>query len=194
MTHILIVDKQGTPRDWSCEQTAACYYARGKVLWETGSPIKTFTGGRDKNGEISSITVSSIIGVSGPIFGDEFYNRETIYADRAILYARDKGICCYCFEQFKDHQLTIDHVMPRSRGGRNTWQNVVTSCKLCNVQKSDRTPQEAGMEMAYIPYSPSIFDKMLLKNRKILADQMEYLLARTSKNYKNREEHFKCLN
>jgi hypothetical protein len=188
VTQVLVVDKQGTPRDWADEQTGCCYYARGKVLWEVGSPIKTFTGGKNENGDTSSITVSSIIGVSGPIFGNEFYNRETIYADRAILYARDMHLCAYCGEEFKDFQLTIDHVLPRSRGGKNTWVNTVSACKPCNVEKSDRTPEEAHMPLLYVPYAPSVFDKMLLKNRKILVDQMQFLLARTSKSYRARHK------
>ena len=190
MSHILIVDKNGTPRDWSSTETACCYYARDKVLWEIGQPIKTFTGGKNCDGETSSITVSSIIGVSGPIFGNEFYNRETIYADRSILYSRDHHICAYCVEEFKDNALTIDHVLPRSRGGKNTWVNTVTACKPCNVRKADRTPEEAHMPLAYIPYAPTPFDKMLLQNRKILVDQMEYLMSRASKNLKARKLQF----
>jgi len=190
MTDILVVDRNGTPRDWADEMTGVCYYARDKILWETGTPVKTFTGGKNKDGEISSITVHSIIGVSGPIFGDEFYNRETIYADRAILYARDAHLCSYCFEEFKDHQLTIDHIIPRSRGGRNIWTNTTTSCKPCNVRKGARTPEEAGMPLLFVPFAPTPFDKMILTNRKILADQMEYLMCRASKNLKARKLQF----
>jgi hypothetical protein len=190
MTDILIVDKQGTPRDWVDVYAGVCYYARDKVVWEIGTPVKTFTGGKNEHGETSSVTVMSILGVSGPIFGDDFYNRETIYADRAILYSRDMHICAYCAEEFKDHQLTIDHVLPRSRGGKNTWVNTVSSCKPCNTRKAARTPEEAKMPLAYVPYAPSIFDKMILKNRKILADQMDYLMARASKNLKARQLQF----
>ncbi len=190
MTDILIVDRQGQPRDWADEMTACCYYSRNKVIWEIGQEVKTFTGGKNKDGEISSITVSSIVGVSGPIFGDEFYNRETVYADRAILYSRDLHICGYCGEEYKDSQLTIDHVLPRSRGGKNFWTNTVSSCKPCNVKKADRTPEEAKMPLLYVPYAPSRFDKMILKNRKILADQMEFLASRASKNYKARQLQF----
>jgi 5-methylcytosine-specific restriction endonuclease McrA len=178
MNSILVVDKQGTPRDWADEQTGCCYYARGKVLWEIGQPIKTFTGGKNIDGETSSITVSSIIGVSGPIFGNEFYTRETIYADRHILYARDRHLCAYCGTEFKDHQLTIDHVLPRSKGGKNTWVNTVSACKPCNVEKADRTPEQAKMHLLFVPYAPNVFEKMILKNRKILQDQMDFLISR----------------
>lgn len=178
---VLIVDKQGTPRDWADVQTGACYYARGKVIWELGSPIKTFTGGHNKDGEVSEIIVSSILGVTGPIFGKEFYERETIYAERMILYSRDRHLCAYCGDVFKDHHLTIDHVLPRSRGGKNTWVNTVTACKPCNVSKGNKTPEEARMHLLYVPYAPSIFEKMILRNRKILADQMDFLVTRVPK-------------
>jgi hypothetical protein len=178
---VLVVDKIGVPRDWADVQTGACYYARGKVLAEFGSPIKTFFGGHDKDGNVSEITVSSIISVTGPLLGKEFYERETIFADRPILYARDRFLCAYCGHQFKDHRLTIDHVMPRSRGGKNTWVNTVSACKPCNVRKADRTPEEAGMHLLYVPYAPNVFEKMILRNRKILQDQMDFLIARVPK-------------
>lgn len=175
---ILITDKQGTPRAWANAQVAACYYAREKVIWELGSHVKTFYGGRDKNGDTSQIDIMSILGVDGPIFGKKFYERETIYAERMILYSRDRHMCAYCGDIFKAHALTIDHVTPKSRGGKNTWVNTVTSCKPCNVHKADRTPEEAHMPLLYLPYAPNMFEKMILKNRNILGDQMEYLISR----------------
>ena len=193
-TDILITDKQGTPRAWSDLMTAACYYARDKVVWEVGSHVHTFIGGKNEHGEVSQIDVHSILGVSGPIFGKEFYERETVYAERSILYKRDHEICAYCGNLFSPRQLTIDHVLPRSRGGKNTWTNTVTACKPCNVRKADRTPEEAKMHLLYLPYSPSIFDKMILQNRNILADQMDFLMVRASKNLKTRFDQIKCLN
>ena len=194
MNDVLIVDKQGTPRDWASPETGACYHARGKVIWEIGSKIATFRGGHDKNGDQSIIEVSSILGVSGPIFGDEFYSRETVYADRAVLYKRDRHICAYCGEQFTDRHLTIDHVLPKSRGGKNTWVNTVSACKPCNSAKADRTPEEAKMHLLYVPYAPNLFEKMLLKNRTILADQMDYLMARVPKTSRAWLDYKKDLN
>lgn len=182
MALILITDSSGTPRDWADLETAACYYAREKVLWEVGEVVHTFMGGLNKDGEQSEITVSSILGVSGPLFGKEFYSRETIYADRMILYARDRYMCAYCGDDFEARTLTIDHVLPKSKGGKNTWVNCVTACKSCNHRKGNRTPEEARMQLLYVPYAPSIFEKMILKNRKILADQMEFLKHRVPKN------------
>jgi len=178
---VLLVDKSGNARDWTDLQEAACYHPRGKVICDLGTPLHTYTGGRNHTGEISTIIVSSIMMVSGPVFGNDFYTRETIYAERDILYARDLFTCCYCGIQFPYHQLTIDHVTPKAHGGRHTWVNTVTACKSCNHGKRDRTPEQARMPLLYVPYAPSLQEKLLLKNHKIKADQMAYLLANIPK-------------
>jgi len=72
--------------------------------------------------------------------------------------------------------LTRDHVMPVSKGGRDTWVNVVTACWSCNVRKGSRTPQQAGMPLLAVPYRPSWVEHLILSNRNILADQMEFLV------------------
>lgn len=73
---------------------------------------------------------------------------------RRNLYKRDSYTCQYCMEGFAPGELTIDHVVPRSRGGTNSWTNCVTSCKDCNYKKSDRTPQESGMLLSKKPKMP----------------------------------------
>ena len=190
MSLILVTDSAGTPREWADLETACAYYAKKKVLWEVGVNVKEFTGGRNKFGEISKIAISSIIGVTGPIFGREFHEKESKHTDRAILYSRDHYLCAYCGDQFSFSNLTIDHVMPKSRGGKNIWMNTVTACRECNHRKGCKTPEEAKMHLLYVPYIPTRHEKILLRNRKILADQMEFLLARipkTSRVWTNKE-------
>jgi CRISPR/Cas system Type II protein with McrA/HNH and RuvC-like nuclease domain len=174
---VLVVDKGGMPKDWVNYEIAACYYAKEKVLWELGTKIKSMFGGHNSNGDQSRIDISSIIGVSGPILGDKFYTSQTVYADRMTLYARDRNLCAYCGVQSDNFKLTIDHVLPKSRGGTNHWTNCVTACRPCNHRKGWRTPEEAKMHLLYVPYAPTVHERILLKNRKVLADQMEYLLA-----------------
>jgi 5-methylcytosine-specific restriction endonuclease McrA len=70
---------------------------------------------------------------------------------RKNLYARDNYTCQYCGEEFAAKDLTLDHVMPKSRGGMSRWENLVTCCKPCNHRKGDRTPEEAGMVLLRIP-------------------------------------------
>ena len=181
MSLVLITDSAGTPKDWVNYEVAACYYARDKVLWQHGDVLKTFNGGYNSSGNQSHIEISSIIGVSGPIFGHAFYMRETIFADRYTLYARDRYTCAYCGNCLEGKTLTIDHVVPKSRGGKNTWVNCVAACKPCNLRKRARTPEEAKMPLLYVPYAPNQFEKMILKNRKILADQMDFLISKVPK-------------
>jgi len=71
---------------------------------------------------------------------------------RRNLFQRDGHRCQYCGTAREP--LTIDHVLPRSRGGRDTWDNVTTACLPCNVRKGNRTPREAGMPLLRQPHRP----------------------------------------
>ncbi len=71
--------------------------------------------------------------------------------NRREVLRRDKHACQYCGSTKK---LTLDHVIPRSKGGKHTWDNVVTACERCNSQKGDRTPQQAGMILHTKPKAP----------------------------------------
>ncbi len=73
---------------------------------------------------------------------------------RKALYRRDGYQCQYCGKGFSPDELTIDHVLPKSRGGRLTWENSVTCCVACNQRKRDRTPSEAGMSVLNVPCAP----------------------------------------
>lgn len=68
---------------------------------------------------------------------------------RGVLI-RDNGQCAYC----GDHANTVDHVQPRSKGGKSTWMNLVAACRSCNNRKRDRTPEEAGLKLRVTPYAP----------------------------------------
>jgi len=70
---------------------------------------------------------------------------------RAGVLARDGQRCGYC----DGHATTVDHVLPRSRGGRNTWLNTIAACGGCNQRKGDRTPAEAGMRLRFEATTPS---------------------------------------
>jgi hypothetical protein len=72
--------------------------------------------------------------------------------------------------------LSRDHVVPVSHGGRDSWTNSVTACKKCNIRKANRTPEQAGMPLIYVPYVPNRHEQFILRNRRILADQMDICL------------------
>jgi 5-methylcytosine-specific restriction endonuclease McrA len=71
---------------------------------------------------------------------------------RRDVFLRDRFTCQYCGKQTKD--LTLDHVLPRHRGGQHTWENIVAACKHCNHKKAGRTPQEARMQLLKEPQRP----------------------------------------
>jgi 5-methylcytosine-specific restriction endonuclease McrA len=80
---------------------------------------------------------------------------------RGVLI-RDRETCQYCGDQPGRQQLTIDHVVPRSRGGETTWTNVVTACRDCNHRKGGRTPDEARMPLMTVPRQPQYIAFALL--------------------------------
>jgi 5-methylcytosine-specific restriction endonuclease McrA len=79
----------------------------------------------------------------------------TMRLNRRNLLARDEHRCQYCGQSLPASQLSLDHVLPRSRGGQTTWENVVASCVKCNTKKGSRTPQEARMQLITKPSRPS---------------------------------------
>lgn len=70
------------------------------------------------------------------------------------LIIRDNRTCAYCGKQFKRSDLNIDHIIPRSQGGKTAWLNCITSCFPCNSKKRNRTPEEAGMPLLFLPSVP----------------------------------------
>lgn len=90
--------------------------------------------------------------------------RFNLPVSRRTVLSRDNYTCQYCGAQPGKDQLTIDHVLPRSRGGGHAWENVTTACGPCNRRKGDRTPEEAGMPLARAPYRPRYIAVTLLSN------------------------------
>lgn len=77
---------------------------------------------------------------------------------RFNVYLRDQWRCQYCSADFHTNELTFDHVIPRSRGGRTTWSNIVAACHSCNIRKGDKTCVESGMHPLSSPRQPTIFE------------------------------------
>lgn len=179
---ILKLDAAGLPQEWIEAEEAISYYATNMVLFELGSTVVTFHGGYNRFTEKQSeISASSIIAIKGG-----FHKREEFKAPRLTNYAlfeRDRYVCAYCGGIFKSEKLSRDHVTPKCQGGQDIWTNVVTSCKSCNSVKGGRTVEQARMSLLYMPYTPDIYENFILKRgtKKILADQMEYLLHKVNK-------------
>ena len=80
--------------------------------------------------------------------------RATVRLTRRNVFLRDGHTCQYCSRRAAPRDLNLDHVMPRSRGGPMTWENVVCSCRVCNLRKGGRTPAEASMRLLRKPIRP----------------------------------------
>jgi 5-methylcytosine-specific restriction endonuclease McrA len=80
--------------------------------------------------------------------------RQRVKFNRRNLFARDGNRCQYCGKKFATDALSLDHVVPRVRGGKATWDNIVCACLRCNVRKGGRTPREAGMKLVKEPIAP----------------------------------------
>lgn len=176
---ILQLDKGGNPQQWITHEKAAYYYTKGLVLWTIPAQDFTLWGGHSRiTGTRSSLTMDTIIAVNGEITKKQMEIQNRIPLTNRTLFRRDCNVCAYCGHNFANGQLSRDHIHPTSKGGENTWMNVVTACNSCNKRKDDRTPEEANMELLYVPYVPNRAEYLLLLNRRVLTDQMEFLLSK----------------
>ena len=183
MTRILALDISGTPFRWLEPRDAVHYYATNKVAWELGSEALVYRGGTGRSGLRSLISARPVIALAKSEAMVKWARAVLPLGDRNdILFKRDRYLCAYCARVYPRSELTRDHVLPKSRGGRDVWENVVTACKPCNhLGKRNRTPEEANMPLVYLPYAPCRYEHFILSGRDILTDQMDYLLAKVSR-------------
>ena len=87
---------------------------------------------------------------------------KTFKVNRNRIYKRDNYECAYCGSK---KQLTIDHIIPKSRGGKNTWNNLISSCLSCNLKKGDRTTDEAGMPLRFSAKVPNLLSSDLYTSK-----------------------------
>ncbi|QEA11748.1 HNH endonuclease [Comamonas flocculans] len=173
---VLKLSARGLPQSWITPEQAVTHYAAGDVRWELGSRVALFRGGHNaRTGRQSRIEVSSIIGTRGVPDINPFELQPSL--TNAKLFQRDRNLCAYCGGHFKDEDLTREHIVPVASRGPNHWMNVVTACRACNHRKASRTPEQAHMPLLYAPYVPSLWEDFILRNRRILADQMDFLMA-----------------
>lgn len=177
---MLALDAHGRALDWLRWEDAVTLYARDAVAWTMGDPCLVVRGGTCRaTGERSRMQLHPIIAARGHLPARAL--DPTPALSNAALFARDQNLCLYCGREFHRSALTRDHVRPVSRGGRDTWENVVSACFHCNSRKGNRTPAQAGMPLLAVPYPPSWVEHLILSNRHILADQMAFLRAQLPK-------------
>ncbi len=176
---VLRTDASGLPLEWIGYQEAVRLYCLDQVAYTCGTLLYRIRGGINaRSGRRSVIEVNSIIATYS--HGPQSKNHRPDYTpplSNRTLFRRDNYLCLYCGERFLHRDLSRDHVTPLSLGGLDRWNNVVTACKRCNNHKAGRTPEQAGMELLAIPFTPTHAEYIYLQGRKILSDQMEFLRA-----------------
>lgn len=184
MVQILALDVGGVPMSWLTPQEAVHKIASDEVAWSIGNPIVVFRGGINRMTGVQSVIESPpIIAVTGSEIFAKKAKAHLPLTKNEMLFERDLNTCAYCGDVFSHRMLSHDHIVPKSKWpkgkpGLNDWMNAVTACKRCNQKKDNRTPEEAGMQLLYVPYRPCRYETFLLMGRRILADQMEYLRAK----------------
>lgn len=176
-TQILALDQQGQPHRWISPELAITYHAKNLVAWQLGDESHVrFRGGENRiTGIQSQIITAPIIAVKGESAAmGKRMNRIPTLTNRE-LFARDRYTCAYCGKIFSEAKLTRDHVVPVSRNGLDVWTNVVSACEHDNHKKDNKLLEEVGMELLYVPYTPNRAEHLILKGRRILPVQAEYL-------------------
>ncbi len=82
-------------------------------------------------------------------------NQKSLRFNKTNIFLRDKGRCMYCSDRISHRKATYDHVIPRAKGGKTVWENIVTCCQPCNKRKDCRTPEEANMVLTAKPVKPT---------------------------------------
>jgi 5-methylcytosine-specific restriction endonuclease McrA len=180
---VLRTDVAGMPLEWVDYRDAVRLYHTDQVAYACGSLLYRVRGGFNAlSGDRSIVDVNSIIATVGKSpGGPELRDRYIPPLNNKTLFRRDGSLCLYCGCHFMSRDLTRDHVQPVSQGGTDEWRNVVTACRRCNNHKGGRTPEQSGMELIAVPFTPTYAEYIYLKGRRVLADQMEFLLAHISR-------------
>ena len=134
------------------------------MVWTLGDVVREVRGGICRsNGRPSVQTLPGIIACGGDRLTPP---RQFHRLSNPALFSRDAYTCMNCGNRPGVGLLTRDHVQPKSRGGQDRWENVVTACRRCNQFKSNRTPQEARMQLLELPFRPNNAEFLALINER----------------------------
>jgi len=178
-SRVLACDRAGNPSAWLNNELAVHLVATHRVLAPLGENARVIYGGVNMiSGRRSSIELCSILLTNARVRPQRWSADYAAPLSNRALFARDGYLCLYCGKAFSPRALTRDHIVPVSRGGKNTWTNLASACRSCNHRKNNRTPQEWGVELIAVPYAPCHAQHLILNGKTILADQMKFLRSR----------------
>ena len=178
---ILRTDVSGMPLEWVDYREAARLYHTEQVAYTCGTlavpalrrHLRADRSAHHRRREFDHRDPGDLPAIPANLRGAAY----TPPLNNQTLFRRDAYLCLYCGARFTYSLLSRDHVTPFSRGGQDTWSNVVSACRRCNNAKASRTPEQAGMQLLAVPFTPTYAEYIFLKGRRVLADQMEYLIA-----------------
>ncbi len=157
---VLVLNRSYLPIHVTSVRRAYCLLYRG-IAKAVNERYQTFDfeswrGLRVRVGDDATGIVGGLIRVPRVILLGAFdwVPRRHVRFSRVNIYARDSNTCQYCGHRMARSKLNLDHVVPRSQGGRSTWENVVCCCRDCNRRKGGRTPVQAGMRLIRRPAKP----------------------------------------
>jgi 5-methylcytosine-specific restriction endonuclease McrA len=175
---VLILNKHGEPIHFKEYKDYVNQQVKDNVLYSLGTYEITLHGGTNAaTGKRSTLVIDSIVALDSDVNPFKFRTHDPVLS-KNTLHERDRGMCSYCLTKLSEKHSTIDHIIPVSRGGEDSWMNCTLACKPCNARKDNFLLSEIDMELKFLPYVPSFYESLILGNKKILADQMEFLLAR----------------
>lgn len=178
---ILALNKNYEPAAWLTYEACAIKYAKGDIIASLGQHEVVLHGGINARTGLQSVLVMDSIVVTNNNTSPYMFRKAVPTLSNDALFKRDRNMCAYCGQVYKIRDLTCDHIIPVSKGGQDNFLNCVTSCKACNNYKDDMSLEQAEMQLLYTPYIPHPLEMFLLSNRKILKDQMDFLLERLPK-------------
>lgn len=181
-THIpwtLVLSPGGEPLRWITYARYAYYKSRNSIVWSLGKREYVLRGGTNAKTMLqSTLPLESIIAIKNQTGKNRRANKPAL--TNAALFNRDGNMCAYCGHTFSRVKLTRDHVIPQSKKGPDVWENVVTCCFDCNQRKGSHMLEDSGMHLLYKPYAPTHHENLILKNKHISQEQLEYLIIGVS--------------
>ncbi len=162
---VLLLNQNFVPLTTTSARRAIIMVLTGKaeIVEETGYLVRSVS---------NTFAIPSIIRL---LMYVRFVHRWNIQITRQNVLRRDRRTCQYCGQ--KEGVMTVDHVIPRSTGGRDTWENLVCACSPCNNKKGDRTPALAGMTLNTRPKKPSVRSFLFLSHGPVRNNWRTYLFS-----------------